>query len=282
MSYRCRYRVLPSVGRALVSADLHGNGADYRSLRDQFLDRRAEGEDLHWVILGDLVHGPDERARREQPELYDFDDESFAIVEDVARLIADHSDRIHLLLGNHDHAHIGGPPVAKFYPNESAHLESTLKRAQVRLLRELFDSALLLVVAPCGVVMSHGAPSDRLTSLEPLEKLSYDWKMCTRSQRLLLESFLTSYGQMDIVARRFLERLGACLGWELGVIVHGHDRDINGVYTEGDHQICPVLFGAYDHEKRYLELDLSDHYWSVDDLQDGVEILRLHPCDENP
>jgi hypothetical protein len=276
MTSRRRYRVLPSSGRALVSTDLHGNGEDFRALREPFIARSGAGEELHWVLLGDLVHGPDDRARFDDPQLYGFEDESFAIVEGVSELVRQHPGRVHLILGNHDHAHIGGPPVAKFYVDEAAQLESTLDRSQIKLLHELFDSAMLFIVAPCGVVMSHGAPNDMLATLEPCEHLSFDWRECSSTQRSIMDSFMTSYGQMDITAQRLLLQLGRAFDLELGVVIHGHDRELEGVFTEGRHQICPVLFGAYRKEKRYLELDLSARYRSIEDLREGREIKRLH------
>jgi hypothetical protein len=42
----------------LVSADLHGNGEDFRRLRGWWQESRARGEDPVWVSTGDWVHGP--------------------------------------------------------------------------------------------------------------------------------------------------------------------------------------------------------------------------------
>jgi len=59
-------------------------------------------------------------------------------------------------------------------------------------------------------------------------------------------------------------------------VVHGHDRAENGLFREGGNQVCPVIFGAVQHEKRYVELDLGAHYASADALRDSIEVRRLH------
>jgi hypothetical protein len=60
------------------------------------------------------------------------------------------------------------------------------------------------------------------------------------------------------------------------LVVHGHDRDEGGYFTEGGNQVCPVLFGAPPANKRYLHLDLGAHYRRVEDLRGGVEVRRLY------
>ncbi len=59
-------------------------------------------------------------------------------------------------------------------------------------------------------------------------------------------------------------------------MIHGHDRDEEGWFTEGGNQLCPVLFGAPRQNKRFVVLDLSGHYRGIADIRDGVEILRLY------
>ena len=88
-----------------VNTDVHGNLEDFLRMEAIW---RAE-PDARWVILGDVVHAPDDEARREKPELYDYDDGSLAIVERILDLQG--TGRVHFVLGNHDHAHVGGKPT---------------------------------------------------------------------------------------------------------------------------------------------------------------------------
>lgn len=271
-----RHLILPERGTLLVSTDLHGNGADFRRLRELFLAELHRDPDARWLLLGDLVHGPNLRIRRSDPELFDYADESFPIVQGVAELRAAHPDRVHLVLGNHDHGHVGGPHTSKFHSDEVLHLESTLDDAERELLRGLFAEALLVAAAPCGVLFAHGSPSDLLVDLARLDGLSLvPAENGPAGERLLL-SILQSYGQPREVSARMLRQVGARHGLELGLVVHGHDKDEEGWFAESDNQLCPVLFGAPPAKKRYLRLDLAARYRGAADIREGVELLCLH------
>jgi len=115
-----RHHILPPRGTLLVGADLHGNLDDLSRLQSLFLaEPRA-----HLLLLGDLVHGPAGWTREHDPALYDYEDRSFEVVQRVHALRQAHPGRVHLVLGNHDHSHVGGEHTSKFHPDEAAHLES--------------------------------------------------------------------------------------------------------------------------------------------------------------
>lgn len=268
-----RHVVLPDRGPLLVSTDLHGNGDDFAALGAVF---STLGPDAHWVMLGDLVHGPDDRARRDEAHLYDYDDASAELVRAVAKLRRDHPTRFHFVLGNHDHGHVGGVHTAKFHRDEVAHLEGSLTPEDLATMRALFNSALLAVAAPCGVLLTHGAPDESLTSLDALDALDLTGRTNTPEQRRVLGSILRAYGQPRERAEAMLAQLRATSGLPLHVVIHGHDRDESGLFTEAGDQVCPVIFGAPREKKRYVLLDLAASYRSVDDLRDGHEIRHLH------
>jgi hypothetical protein len=102
-----RWRLLPNRGTLMISTDLHGNGEDYRRLRQHFLASRQQDSDTCWVILGDAVHAPDETARQRRPNLYDYADESLTIVEGILELMAAFPQHVFYVLGNHDLGHVG-------------------------------------------------------------------------------------------------------------------------------------------------------------------------------
>lgn len=272
-----RHLVLPRRGTLLVSTDVHGNHADFARVEAIFREERAREPETHWVILGDVVHAPDPSARRNVPELYDYDDGSIAIVDGILALEREHEGHVHFVLGNHDHGHVGGPHTQKFYADEVTSLEDGLSAAQRMRLRELFARALLAVVAPCGILMTHGSPDASFKKLEDLDGVPLDIKAMSASQARMLRALLTSYGQTDPVSKEMLGNVSRAAGLDLRVVVHGHDRDEKGFFREGAHQVCPVIFGAPHRNKRYVKLDLASRYDGAEALRDGVEILRLHP-----
>lgn len=270
-----RWLTLPTHGAALVSTDLHGNGEDFRTLRGIFESAVAGGQEVHWALLGDAVHGPSPEARAEHPALYDFPDESAEIVAGIQALRERYPGRVHYVLGNHDHGHVGGPHTSKFYDDEVAQLEGTIDAATLDGLRALFGSALLALVAPCGALLTHGSPDDTLGSLDELDRIPLEIDRCDREQRHLLRTLLTSYGQPREVTARLLRQISPP-SVPLTLVLHGHDRDEQGWFTEGDNQGCPVLFGALREHKRYLWLDLTARYPSAAALREGIEVRRLY------
>lgn len=270
-----RSLVLPDRGTLLVSTDLHGNLEDFLALETRAEAAWRDGVDLHWALLGDLVHGPDERAREQMPDLYDYADESPTLIDRVFELKQRHPERVHLVLGNHDVGHLGFPHTSKFHPDEVEALEVRLSSTQQERLRSLFSNGLLVLVAPCGLLLSHGVPGDALTSLALLDGVLPP----TRDQNdrfRAVNEVLWSYGQSAPIAASMLERLSDELGLRLRVVVHGHDRDQAGWYIEGDNQVQPVIFGAPRENKRYLEVDLSRPVQSCRQLESDM-LRHLHP-----
>ncbi len=266
-----RHLVLPAGGSALVSTDLHGNLSDYERLEAAFL---ALPGDSHWVLLGDLVHGPDPDSARTNP-LYAYEDRSSALVLRVTDLARRFPARVHYVLGNHDHGHVGGPRTSKFHPDEVAALEGTMGAEEKRALRALFEGALLAVATPCGALLTHGAPDATLDALETLDGISLDPSANDARQNRILSSILRSYGQPEARTLELLANVSRP-GLELRMVIHGHDRDEAGIFREGTTTLCPVLFGARREERRYVVLDLAARYRTVQDLRDGAEIRRVH------
>jgi hypothetical protein len=259
----------------LVSTDLHGNGEDFRALRDHYLALRQSDARACWALLGDLVHAPGAAARQQWPELYDYADESLTIVEGVLELQAAYPGQVYFVLGNHDHGHVGGPHTRKFHPDEVAFLEEQIGCDGVRSLRRLFEPALLALVAPCGALLAHGSPDDSLRALDDLNGIDLSPEKNDAYQSHLLDTFLGSYGQSADVTARLLARLSS-QGTPLSLVIHGHDRDESGYFTEGGNQLCPVIFGAPRENKRYVVLQLDGRYRGLDDLRDGFEVRRLY------
>lgn len=269
-----RHHVLGSSGPLLVNTDLHGNREDFERLEAVFRDL---GPGAHWVILGDIVHGPDPASGASQPALYGYPDDGPWLIERVHALLDAHPERVFFVLGNHEHGHAGGVHTAKFHDDEVRHLEARLGPVGTASLQRLIDRALFGVAAPCGVLLAHGSPDATLQRLDELDALDLKGNGHTREQQLVMASFLRAYGQPRDRTEALLAQLRASSGLDLRVVVHGHDRSEDGLFYEGGNQVCPVIFGAYREHKRYVCLDLAAHYPSAEALRDGHEILRLYP-----
>lgn len=263
-----RLLTFPAAGRLLVSTDLHGSLADYARLEAIFLALTAAATPeapAFWLQLGDLVHGPDRAARLRLPDRFPDPDDSPEVLRRYAALQARHPDRVFFALGNHDHAHLGGPICRKFHPDEAAFLEANLDTAGRADLRTVFSGAVLAARA-CGLLLCHAHPDDTARAWEELDApLSHG----DPRQRRVLEGLLWMRGHPQAVRARLLAQIG-CAG-----LIHGHESAPEGWFSDGADHLCPVIFGAHRPEKRYLLLDLHRRYPDLSALPEGV-MLRLH------
>jgi hypothetical protein len=95
--------------RAIVVGDLHGR---YDNL-EQILKDKNNLQDIvsgkaHLIFCGDAVH-PRSTAM-ERPEAYE---DSFCVMLLIMTLKAENPFNVHYLIGNHDNAHVGGPPAGR-------------------------------------------------------------------------------------------------------------------------------------------------------------------------
>lgn len=264
---------LPDRGRLLVGTDLQGNLGDFRRLEQHFL---AAGDDAWLVLTGDLVHGPDDETVAHWPAHLGtpYRDESPALVDAFLALQARAPGRVHCLLGNHDHAHIGGPVTFKFHDDEGAALEARLDEAGRARLKAAVEAFPLVAAGPCGVVLLHAAPSANLAHPDELEALRLDGYRDTHitdfARVPVLGSLLWSRMAREHEAERFVRALGG------EVAIYGHDIVREGYAKDGPRQLCvSTSFGCLDAAKTYVEVDLGARYRSVDDFRDGVELKRL-------
>ena len=265
---------LPAHGRLLVGTDLQGNLGDFKRLAHHF---RAAGEDAHLVLTGDLVHGPDEETAAYWPEHLGsaYRDESPALIDAFLAERERAPGRVHCLLGNHDHAHAGGPVTSKFHDDEGGVLEARLGPAGTARLEALVKTFPLVAVAPCGAVMLHAAPSSEIDDPAQLEAAPLDGYREKGIEHFLqvpvLGSLLWSRYASPEQSKRFLKACGGT------VALYGHDVVREGFAREGDDQLCfSTSFGLFDEFKVYVSLDLAAKYPNSHALRPGQEILRLY------
>lgn len=273
---------LPDRGVLLVATDLQGNLGDYRAMKSVYARELAAGNEPVLAFCGDMVHGP-------CPELHapgmwprhlgtPYVDASREVLLDFDDFTRD--ARAFSLLGNHEHAHIGGPRVPKFYPDEAAVLDASLGPERDRA-HAFLRTWPLVAVAPCGVVLTHGAPRRTEASLDDFEALTYDGfrgeSLSRMHERGTVGALLWARHASPAHARALLA-VATVTGEPGAFVVYGHDVVSKGYEVEGDEQLClSTSFGLFDCHKTYLRLDLAARYRSVRDLREGVEIVKLYP-----
>lgn len=274
-----RHHTLHAPGTVLVNTDVHGNWADFSRMESIFHTlRQTQPEPVYWVILGDIVHGPDQRARERFPQWFDYDDESARIVERVIMLRQQYPEHVFFVLGNHDYAHIGGPHTGKFYPDEAKWLEAQMTPEAIERMHALFHDALLAITTDCGVLLCHGSPDVTVTSMARLDGIQLPAR---GEDHEVIHDMLWAYGQQEQVIEAVLKQISDDPSFAhrepLHVVLHGHDRDEDGFYYDDTNQVCPVIFGAPNANKRFAILDLSARYQHSEALVDGVVLRRLYP-----
>ncbi|MCB9766265.1 MAG: metallophosphoesterase [Alphaproteobacteria bacterium] len=271
---------LPGRGVLLVSTDLHGNWKDYQTLKELYAAEEADGNDPILAFCGDLVHGPNPEMN--QPGCWPiylgtpYKDRSAPLILDFERWTRE--ARVFSLMGNHEHAHVGGPVVPKFHPDEAAVLDEALG-PRARDIHRLFRSYPLLAVSPNGVVLTHAAPRATEPDIRSFEGLRYEgyerFSTWSISDQGTLGALLWARMATERHARALLSVLGFKEG---GFVAFGHDVIREGYERFSESQICvSTSFGLRDRDKRYLRLDLARRYASAAELREGVEILRLYP-----
>jgi hypothetical protein len=268
---------LPDRGRLLVCTDLQGCMRDFQRIAALFRRALIDTGDAHLLFTGDLVHGP-HIARDDWPDFLGeyYRDQSGEVMDAFADLQAEFPGRVHAIMGNHEHGHVGGPHTAKFAPDEVALLEHVLGPEATARIQEVMADLPLIAIAPCGVVFTHGAPNLAVDSLAEIEEASLDLSAIESPADIfqvpVVGPLLWSRSAPPAVARAFLRAVGGT------VSIYGHDVIPQGYLMIGDEQmVVSTSFGVYDRHKVYVELDLAARYETVHDIRPGREIRPLYP-----
>jgi hypothetical protein len=272
---------LPDQGTLLFATDLQGNFDDYERMKTIYAEEEAAGNDPVLLFAGDLVHGP--ARTMADPAVWPdylgsfYEDRSAEIILDFADFTS--RARALSLLGNHEHAHIGGPVVSKFHDDEAAVLDARLGPHRDRI-RSFLRTFPLLAVARCGARFTHGAPRVTEPDLDAFERLDYEGYETRCIQSMIEQGTVggllwSRYAEPER-ARAFLAATALDSGAS-GFVAFGHDVVREGFDKVGHEQICiSTSFGCHDHNKYYLRLDLAARYRSVHDLRIGKELRTLH------
>ncbi len=270
---------LPTRGRLVVATDLQGNVGDFERVAAVFERAAATRDGAVLVITGDLVHGP-EIDQEDWPDYLGsyYHGDSNQVLRLAYELTQKHPGRVHYLLGNHEHAHVGGPVVAKFFPDEARRLEDLLGPEGTEWMRGWLRTWPLVAVAPAAqLVMLHAAPHARVTSPNDLEQLdlenAFDGSMDDGSASSILGALLWARTTSSERAFAFLRALHR----DARVAVYGHDVARQGYAVDREPLLClSTSFGCFDGDKLYLEWDLAEPATSAADV--ALRGLRpLHP-----
>ena len=263
--------VYPSTGRLMFATDFHGQLADFRRVVSRFRARAERGEDLYLLFAGDFVHGP----RADQVSGWLKTDESPAVLTELETLLEEYPERVHSLLGNHEHAHLGGPRTQKFYrgiDDDVSALERRLGKDRAAQVSKLFSTFALVALTPCGVMLTHAAPGVSESSLTDIASARLD-----RAERAVMELLwprvISNPSRLDAVFD--VMKFG---GITPTIAAYGHDVVPTGVDRGSYRQVViSTSFAIPDRNKLLLELDLSASYQDPFDLQEGVELVHLYP-----
>jgi hypothetical protein len=269
---------LPDKGRLLVCTDLQGCMRDFRRMVEIFEQALIDYHgDVYLLITGDLIHGPHIEPE-DWPDFLGeyYRDASGELMIAYAGLAAQYPGKVHALLGNHEHGHIGGPHTAKFAADEVALLEHILGPAATARMRGIIHTFALAAVSKCGAVFTHGAPAAVIESIADLEAADLSGANFASPLDVLdtpvVGKVLWARSATEAEARRFLRATHGTIS------IYGHDVIPDGFEKIGDEQIIvSTSFGLFDTNKVYCNLDLSARYRNVHDLRVGFEILPLYP-----
>jgi hypothetical protein len=268
---------LPEAGRLIVATDLQGNVGDFETIERIFEARQAEAGDVVLVVTGDLVHGPEISSTDWPPHLGTYyHGDSSTLLRKAQALAARHPGRVHYLLGNHEHAHVGGPVVSKFFPNEAERLEGLLGSDESAKMGAWIRTWPFVAVAErAGIMMLHAAPHAEIECREDLESLPLEQASIgipsEFDARTVLLSLLWARTTSPDRARAFLRAVSP----DLRVALYGHDVARGGIAIDTEPLLCvSSSFGCFDGDKMYVEWDLSRRVESAADLaRDGLKLL---------
>ncbi len=271
-----RVVTLPNRGRLIVGTDFQGNVADFDRLAALFEKAAERPDGATLVVTGDLVHGP-EIVRQRWPEYLGsfYVSDSVRVLQAAVRLSEKFPGRVHYLLGNHEHAHIGGPIVSKFFADEANRLEVLLGPSQTQRIRSWFATWPLVVHAPsAGIILTHGAPNAIIESAEDVE--------CARLELPdgeiggvdeLVAELLWARSASEARARAFM----AAIHPDLNVAIYGHDVARAGYAIDREPLLCiSTSFGCFDGDKLYLDWDLARSATSAAELAADA-LFPLYP-----
>ena len=248
--YNDKLLQLPDYGRLIVVTDLHGNYQDYMKYLElwDFCD-----EDCHIDFAGDLIHSSNSM------------DYSIEIMDDVIAKSKSYSN-FHVLLGNHEWAHITGTDIYKNMNNQRLTFEKLITSRKGNLQPTLdnyikfFKSLPYFIKTDNGLFISHAGPSKRINSMDDFKTIFSDDYENNYLYDFLWNRYKVNYDTTDI--SKFLKIIGS------NYMIIGHNP-VNRYEIFGKQLIVSSSFQT--DKKAYLDIDLSKN---IEELQDLMNFLK--------
>ena len=242
---------LPRNGRLIVVTDLHGNYYDYTSYLELW---DCNDKDCHIVFAGDLIHSSSY-----------LNDNSIEILDDVITKCKKYSN-FHVLLGNHEWAHITGTDIYKNIFNQRLAFEKLIKIKKGNLQPTLdnyidfFKSLPYFIKTDNGLFISHAGHSKKIYSMDDFKKIFSDDYENYYLYDFLWNRYKVNYDTNDI--SKFLKIIGS------NYMIIGHNP-VNRYEIFGKQLI---ISSSYKTDKKtYLDIDLSKN---IEELQDLMKFLK--------
>jgi hypothetical protein len=239
--------VLPDKGDIVITGDLHGHRRNFE--RIVAYSGLEKNPDRH-LLLQEIIHGG--------PEDEKGGCLSFDLLADVAILKIKFSDRVHIILANHDTAFITNSEVMKNGREMNASMRQAMKRrfgnktkdVESAIERFLFSQP-LAVKCPNRIWLSHSLPSDRM-----IEK--FDFSIFNRNLKINdivrpNSAYLLTWGRRQ--SSESLKMLAEKFGVDFFVL--GHQVQESGWMSNDENMI--IIDSQHDHG-HLLHIDLSRQY----------------------
>lgn len=237
-------------GNLKIITDLHGNYSDYKKYKKIWNKKDLNS---HILITGDFIHG------------YDNYDESLKILEDIIKNYK--LENFHVLLGNHEWAHITNSNIYKNDINQKRAFEKDIIIEKGYLEPFLFKAIDFFKQLPIAMItdnkifISHAGPSKKIKSLNDIKNIDYTNRFSKITDDLLWNRF-SDYNIEDI--NNFLEIV------DCNVMVVGH-TPVNGFKIIGNQMVISSSFNTK--LKTYLDIDLGKKIKDIDDLKKMIKYL---------
>ncbi len=252
---RCNSKLvnLSGKGKALIVTDLHGNFIDYErylSLWEDYYD--------YLVITGDFIHGMD-----------GINDASLDILDSIMEYCHDYTG-FHVLLGNHEWAHITGLSIFKDARNQKLDFEKNLQKKygrkwEVKLeeYKEFFRKLPLAVRTSNDVFISHTGPSEEIRNLEEVNIIANPgYRGNSRLSGLL-------WTRPDNTTEKVLNRFLRNVSCRFSIVGH---TIVDGFETLYDKQL--IVSSSYSLGRNaYVALNLEKELNTIEDLTGMIKYL---------
>jgi hypothetical protein len=242
-----------SAADVMVVADLHGNRLNFEKLlRIADLANHARRH----LIMQEVCHGGPEYPGEGGGCM------SHLLLEDCIRLKAEHPERFHFLLSNHELAELGDFPICKGRKMLNVLFRAGINEmygcaaGQIRdAYLEFLATCPLAVRLPAGIFISHSCP-DRCDR-EPFDVSVFERPLAAADYRNGSPAFKLVWGRDFRAANAdaFARQVGA------EVLIHGHEPCEEGFSAPNKRQI--ILDGCCSHAA-YLILPVGPKLTQAD------------------